>query len=71
MQTYSGKVVAFSEEEVGSYQPTAPAPSSPLKRLSSQLSKVGLAATHNKLPDNAGWRQLLALVCGYLAESLQ
>ena len=40
VQTYSGKVVAFSEEEVGTYQPTAPASSSPLKKLSSQLSKV-------------------------------
>lgn len=51
VQTYSGKVVAFSEEEVGTYQPTAPASSSPLKKLSSQLSKVCppviLSAHHN------------------------
>ena len=39
VQTYSGKVVAFSEEEVGSYQPSS-APSSPLKRLTTQFSKV-------------------------------
>ena len=39
VQTYSGKVVAFSEEEVGSYQPSS-APASPLKRLTTQFSKV-------------------------------
>ena len=44
VQTYSGKVVAFSEEEVGSYQPSS-APASPLKRLTTQFSKV-----HESLP---------------------
>lgn len=44
MQTYSGKVVAFSEEEVGSFQPSS-APASPLKRLTTQFSKV-----HESLP---------------------
>lgn len=40
MQTYSGKVMAFSEEEVGVYQGARSTPTSPLKRLTSQLSKV-------------------------------
>ncbi|DBB10076.1 hypothetical protein WJX82_004052 [Trebouxia sp. C0006] len=39
VQTYSGKVVAFSEEEVGSFQPSS-APASPLKRLTTQFSKA-------------------------------
>lgn len=40
VQTYSGKVMAFSEEEVGVYQGSRSTPTSPLKRLTSQLSKV-------------------------------
>ena len=41
VQTYSGKVVAFSEEEVGVYQGSRSTPTSPLRRLTSQFSKVG------------------------------
>lgn len=41
VQTYSGKVVAFTEEEGGVYQGSRSTPISPLRRLTSQFSKVG------------------------------
>ncbi|KAL3157729.1 hypothetical protein ABBQ32_012156 [Trebouxia sp. C0010 RCD-2024] len=40
VQTYSGKVVAFTEEEGGVYQGSRSTPISPLRRLTSQFSKA-------------------------------
>lgn len=59
MQTFSGKVVAFSEEEMGSYQPSS-APSSPLKRLTSQFSKVSLQVVRSYTHTSSHWRPHVA-----------